>query len=1431
MTTNNTYITIRDAAMQEIVYGTGTTTSAVTSIDGTVDFFYHGPSLITATSDSGSIVTWVTPYGNNYHCNGTPPINTTLRCDDPLTYNTNEQAPLVMSTLTLDKVASYVGTDAGTAPSYEEASYTFSYSSDQPFAACTDPLTLAQEYCAGEHLLSTITPTAYQNNTAHMLHQVLFGYSPFTMRNTYYDSSEKVSGQNYLAQTNWNYLTSFIDLNTGIGENVSWQLAYSNTDGTPDDTTNQGTVDGRYNPLHCTTWNDCTGNYAHPDNQAWSEWVVTQISALGKDSSATALTPATTTYSYVLAKTGTYQPGSVYCYPTTNDSDCVGDNWIAVEHSDWQDYYHAEYQGFAQVWTVSPSQDLTVDQYDSTEGWYTPWSDYQNFEGGALREEDRYSGTSLNLSTLSLLSIQYNTYADNANACRSTIAKYPACEIVLTATTSIAYNQTQHENPVSVEHSYTYDDYTACGGLGSGYHNLTQDAVTLSTVSGTDATHYYTYTPNNTVVSGSPGWTYYTVNKVTQSQLVDGTNHTWQCQNITYDENAPSGTSVPAEGLPTTITSYSNCANQSTSAITTYQGYDQYGNPVTGVDGVATANSSLYSSNGCPLPTAPVIFSSAWTNTHYTACLTYDATYNTLPVKQTNALGQTTQQGYTTEELPNSITDANNLTTSQSYSYDSSGNLTAQVTQPGETNGYTTQSVTNSGCTATSTLPCFEIDTNSSLYNTVKSSTFYDSLGRAVETRTPGPASGDDTIQMTVYNDQLHTSWQSVPFEVAHGSGWLDPNGATDVNGVAPGGTVTFYDGLGRAIATQDPSYGQGSDGIACSVPLQGTYTSCINYQLGQVGGSDSNSYVTATAVDANNHVSIGFTDGLGRTIYTQQDSGTYTGGISGANEQTSYQYTVLNEPIQVQVTDLAPQSGQTTTTVTTTAQYDDLGRLTQLVDPDRGTHTYTYDADGNVIADVSGTRTIGDSYDLLGRLGCVQDLLPTQSVSGACTSGAHKYLINTYDTTELGTQGSTDFPVGQLTESIATTYYTTTTYAKVAETYQHDQRGQLIDEQMSFLNLPNAWNVTSTLPTYKLQEQYNDANQPVTTTTSTKPTGQGYTSTQTYDSTTGVLTGLTTGTATLATLLYDSRSQLDTIAFQSSTGSALMNDQFGYDANLRPTSTTATWQSGSGNSGTAYSQSLSYDPASNLISLTTTLPAVPGYSGSGGSMTENFCYDEQNRLVWAGNSGTQPGAGNGTCGSGTLTNTLSGATYHSNYVYTHLGQLWQGPLAGSSSQNQYLYCSSSQPHQLTGLYASGATCSNKTGQGYTSSYDAWGNVTSRTYASQTATLSYDLLDHLTQWSVSSSNQEQYAYDASGTRILRRSTNGSATTITVYAFGLEDHLYTSSGTNQANTYYYSLADHLIGALDSSGTTFYLTDALGSLLTSFTNVANAATVKG
>jgi YD repeat-containing protein len=603
------------------------------------------------------------------------------------------------------------------------------------------------------------------------------------------------------------------------------------------------------------------------------------------------------------------------------------------------------------------------------------------------------------------------------------------------------------------------------------------------------------------------------------------------------------------------------------------------------------------------------------------------------------------------------------------------------------------------------------------------------------------------------------------------GTGWLDPATAKDYNGVAPAGTTTYLDALERPIAMKDPLFGaSGVPGIACSKTLTGNYTSCTNYNVGQVSG-DNNYYIVTNNVDPNAHVQKSYDDTLGRAIYSLAYSGLY-GHSPTANEQTTVQYNVLDEPTQVTETDLAPQSGQSITSVTATATYDSMGRVTQESDPDSGTHTYTYDANGQVLTDVSGTRTLGSNYDLLGRLGCLQDAAPTVNATGACTSGTHPYEQDTYDVSAPGAQwGSTDYPVGRLTQSIATTYYPNGDVFITTQNTQYDQRGRAITDQLK-LTLPSSWNVTTALPTYQMASSYNDANQLTTVTTSTVAANgnstPGYTMTQVYDSTTGLLVGLgntSSQVANLASVLYNENALVSSINFATNTGSATVaSEQFSYDGDLRPIETNATWQSGSGTTGTILDQQRSYDPASNVISLSTTLAGVPGKSGSGGSETQNFCYDEQDRLVWAGNSGTQPAAGNGTCGSGTLSSNLSGAAYSNSFVYTHLGQLWQGPLNGGSTQYQYLYCNSNAPHQLNGMYPMGTTCSNLSGAVYKTSYDTWGNATSRTYNGTSTTQSFDLLDQLVKWNSGSTQKQWYAYNTSGERVLLRSTNSSATT-------------------------------------------------------------------
>lgn len=1427
--TTSGHTTIRDAAIQQITYGSGNA-NTITALAGTVDFHYRAPT---------AHGTWADAYGSNYNCTGTPPdgTSTTLRCDDPIqksgsgTFN----APTVFSTLSLQSVTSYVGSDGSA--SNKDYSYSFTYS-DTPYQNCNDPLSLAPGYCAGEHVLMSITPTVYQNGTANQLKGVLFGYTDPTDPNThdtYYDGTHTVGSpaQAYQVTTSWKYLNSYRDTNTGVGGQISYYVAYNNAHGTPTKKDGNGfIIDNRYDPFYCPnhandTGYQCTGNWAHPDDHAWSEQVVTQIKSWSLDSSSSQLQQATTLYSYRLAKTGTWDGKTTWCEPDqyNQNQDCVGDNWIAPGDSDWQDYYHAEYHGFAQVYITSPANDLTVDTYYSTEGWNTPRSDGANYLGGSLQEEDIYSGNSA--SSTALLQKTVDTYVADSSACHTPTATYPACEVILLNTKATQYELTGSGNTNApwVQHSYTYDDYTG-SALQAGYHNLVQEVITASNAP--TVTKKWTYTTDNQTVNN---WTYYTVDKVTHSEIDDASSHVWQCQDITYDEGVGTGIPTPAAGWSTTVKKYSDCTKTST-AITTFTGYDIYGNIVATVDGLATSNSTLYNNNGCTLSTAPAIMSSAWGKTHYSTCAVYDATYHAQAVTTTNVFNQSTSIGYdnTQGEIPTSTADVNNQNTTYTYTYDTNGNSTVQKTEPLHAGSYTAQSHTNSSCTQTSTLPCYEIDTNSYLYSSATKQTFYDGLERQVETRTPGPGAAYDTVLITVYNDQTHSQWQSVPFQVAHGRGWIDPNGANDYNGQAPGGTVTFYDALGRAVATQDPNFGSSQEpGIACSATLSGNFTSCTNYSLGTVSG-DTATYASVTEVDPNKHVAISYEDILGRTVYLLADSGLYGGTLTPA-QKTATQYNVLNKMTLVTVTDLIPQSGQSITSAATTTSYDDLGRVTTLNDPDRGTHTYTYDANDNTLTDVSGTRTLGYNNDLQGRVGCIQDAAPTINTTGACSAG-NPLVQNTYDTTKLGSQGNTDFPVGYLTQTVATTYYPEGVSGTVTQQFQHDQRGRIVTQQES-ISLPSSWNVTTALPTYQLVVAYNDADQVTTTTTSTIPSGQGFTTTVAYDST-GTVSGLsnnTSSTPNLATLTYNARAQLDTIQLLTSTGGALANDQFGYNANLRETSTTATWQGGSGQSGTIMSQVRMLDNADNVIGLTTTLLPASGQNNSGGTETQNFCYNEQNQLVWAGNGGTQPGAGNGVCGSGTLGNSLNGAGYTNSFVYTRLGQLWQAPLNGGSTQYQYLYCNSNHPHELTGLYPIGTTCSNLSGAVYTSSYDTWGNETSRMFSGTTATLSYDKFDRLVEWNAGSTNQEWTLYDASGNRVLSRMTNGSGTSLIAFIFGMEEHNYSSTGTNQWNTYYYTLAGHLIGALDGNGTRFYLTDALGSILADITNSAGGAQVKG
>ena len=1477
---------VRDAVIKQIQYGYQATYTSPLTVVGTVDFSYLAPFNLS----SGSI-TWATQYkysdpNHNYACAHAPPQSTVLRCDDPIDYYQSDPAPTVMSTMSLQSLTSYVGSDTGGSAAY---SYHFTYQ-DTPFYACKD-INLHDQWCAGDHLLMSVTPTVYQQGTSHLLKPTVFGYTS-SQQDSYHDSGHYFgnppSNQQFGGQTYWSYLNSYLDTQSGQGANITYQQAFNNTNGTPYFYPIQGNtsvIEDRYDPFYCSLYS-CGGVFNYPNQQAWSQQAVIRIAAWGTDSSATQLHPAVTTYAYQLAKTGTNCNAGTGPSPTPpDDKDCVGDNWLppGSVDGDWQDYYHAEFRGFATVYITSPAGNLTVERYNSTAGWGSADTLAVNYNSGQQLEEDVYTGNQAVASAL--LSQTVTTYPGDNAACMSSThlpsgAIYIPCESMVLTSKTTQWEGTTSGNPPWVQHAYTYDDFDGTTLSLGKYHNLTQEVITNANTSN-DAqqiTKNWSYNTTDQVDSGNSEWYYYDVDKVKQSSVTDNTGHIWGCQSFTYDENAPTGVPTPAAGWLTTSTSSSDCTKQSSTAITTYTSYDAYGNPVAAVDGVAAANPSLYSSNGCQVATPPAIYSLNWTAGRYTACTTYDPTYSQ-PIQTTNAFGQTNSINYDPAQgnLPTSTTDSNTQTTSTSFMYDANsgtnGKVTIGVKLPQESGSSTTQSYSTSYCpntlpsSSTTLLPCLEADSTTTTYANAVSRTYYDSLGRAVETQTPVPTpiGGNSSkayvrVTFTVYNEAQNSVFTSLAFTIVsqqnNGSWWVDPNGIQDYQSQPVGGTATYYDALGRVIAIKDPLFNANqSSGIPCP-SLGSNASACSIYGLGSALG-DANTYADVLSLDPNNHANASFTDALGRTLYAQAYSGTGVPATLSTNviQQKSILYNILNEPISVMATDEAPLPNESTTSVTSTAKYDDLGRLTKLTDPDRGIETYSYDAAGRVVAVVSSplnsphSRTLGSVYDLLGRLGCVQDAAAptaTPNATGACTTG-NPYVQNTYDTTTLTLSGTTDYPTERLTQSVTTTYFpdSTTpgaTSATTTDSYEHDARGQLIGTRLQF-GLPSSWNVTNPLPTYQLAVSYNDVGQAASSTTSTIPSGWGYTQTPIYDPTTGVQTGIGAGSTPLASAIANTSGTLDTLNLLSSSGATLITQQFGYDGNLRPTGETACWVSigCGGTNGTILSLNRTFDAASNVTSVSTTLTAIPGVQ-TGGSEVQDFCYNEQNQLVWAGTTGTIPGAGNGTCGSTAFNSGLTGANYEKSYQYTHLGQLWQSSDLLAGTQSQYLYCDSVHPHQLTGIYGSGATCTNQGTAQYSATYkdssnNNWGNVYQRTVGSNpTATLNMDHFNHLTFWDTGSpsTGQEWTIYDAGGNRVLLRSSSGTSTTMTVYAFGLEEHSYSKAGANQSNLYYYALGGQLIGALkqNSGGggaTHFFLADALGSVTVNINR--DTSTVEG
>ncbi len=307
---------------------------------------------------------------------------------------------------------------------------------------------------------------------------------------------------------------------------------------------------------------------------------------------------------------------------------------------------------------------------------------------------------------------------------------------------------------------------------------------------------------------------------------------------------------------------------------------------------------------------------------------------------------------------------------------------------------------------------------------------------------------------------------------------------------------------------------------------------------------------------------------------------------------------------------------------------------------------------------------------------------------------------------------------------------------------YTYDARGQVTGQTDSVSGVGSG---------YSFSMQYNDAGQPTSLTYSDgEVLGTGYNAQ-------GWLNQLQTtpsgGSAfTLATGIgYTGNAG----AAMQPTSASIANGTYTYtasfDADLRLVTDSLT-----SGASTLYSATRGYDAVGNVISEDTQLVVGAPLA------TDNqlFCYDEQNRLTWAGATGTSPC--NGAVSSGTLTS----AYYTQSYAYDAQGRLTSGAIGS------YTYGDAAHPHAVTSI--GGGT--------YTARYDAAGDLTCRAPNSSVtcagtptgATLTYDAERRLAHWQNTPSSptvQDDSLYDGAGQRVEQYVNTSGTITSTAYLLG------------------------------------------------------------
>jgi len=328
-----------------------------------------------------------------------------------------------------------------------------------------------------------------------------------------------------------------------------------------------------------------------------------------------------------------------------------------------------------------------------------------------------------------------------------------------------------------------------------------------------------------------------------------------------------------------------------------------------------------------------------------TTTIVYDNTVHMFPEQTINALKQTVTMTY--YGIDNALLDDGNGLHGlwgQQRSKTDANNQTA----------YTTYDVFGRSSTSISPLDSVALPTEQKVYNiqstfvaitdiarqdngssaTISTVSYYDGLGRLIETKSLGPTAGRFIISgQTIYDDRGLPVTKYLPRFTTNDLNTVDP-----IDTSVPSSQAA-YDPMGRVTTKTNPD---------------STYSS-VSYDQW-----------TTTSTDENGHMQKSYVDAFGRLVQKEE----YT----GADGRSPYYPTTPYALYATTKYSYDPKGDLTSVTDNksniTTITYDNLGRKIAMNDPDMGKWQYGYDGNGNLIWQQDAkTQVISFQYDALNRL------------------------------------------------------------------------------------------------------------------------------------------------------------------------------------------------------------------------------------------------------------------------------------------------------------------------------------------------------------------------------------------------------------------------------------------------------------------------------